>query len=705
MQPWLRLIPYLLGLLCLAYYADGWKTDNRVGIWLQGREGLKDYHILQENFQGDEMALIRLLPDSADDLRTLQLAQQLGPRLLHFPSVVQVVDPFRLPGAQSPGKVDSWQEALERPLGRTLGLASTSPLHLDFLLLLEPTATQATRNQLARKIEQLRKEAASLQVNMQIAGHPLVAAALDKESQQVQKVFAPLLAVVATCGVWLLLRSLPLALLSVLPALLGASAIRAAFRFLGWDANLILVSAGPLMLVILLASTLHLSSAYLNFLRQGVDPKEAAIAARKEKFSAGMLAALTTSIGFFVFLSSPLEPVRRLGIGVGLGVFLFVSFFYYFLPQLLPLVKKAPTTRPSFFLPTLLEKWATKSCSNPLPWISLACAFLLAGVFSFYHLETNTNALRYFPESNQLKQDFSSIESLSTGMSTTEVLVSRADGKPWSFPSAELDEIDSALENGPSLVSKFGPATVIEDVLQTQPDFSWQNPLHGVLLNAGMHQSNRLGREGLWARWTLRMPSENSKGVTRMVHRIQEQASSWDCKLGCLTVVTGTLPLLLDMQEALIGTLVRSLGLTLAATFFLFLFVTRHWRQRIGVMVVNLVPVSCSLLAAWLLGFELDGASVMVAAVVLSLAVDNTFHLLYAFGKTSQNLEGLGRSFRQVGPPAAISACALALGFLSLAYSGFTPTARFGLLTAIGASASLPADLILLPTFLLKAKR
>jgi len=698
LHKWTLLLVMLAILIGLAKYADGWTTDNRVGIWLRGREGLDQYQILQQRFGGDEVILVRLKPPLEEAEHAIQWALALGPKLQQFPSVSRVLDPFRLPNASEPGTLESWKEAAGRPLSQSLGLLGTGDLHFDFLLQLDPHVGQEARNQLASALQDLRIEGRADGMEIYVAGHPLVSAALDTESKRVQKVFAPMLALVAILGVWALLRSLPIALLSALPALLGASAIRAGYRYMHWDANLILVSAGPIMLVILLASALHLSSAYVRLLGEGLSPQEAAKTARKEKFTAGFLAAMTTSLGFAVFQSSSLEPVRRLGVGVALGILVLVPAFYLFLPSLLSLVKKGPSYGQHTTPARALGQLAMWGYRLRKPSIVLGVLLLSGGVFAFENLGSNTNALRYFPESDHLKQDFASIEADGTGLTSVEILARHADGSSWKTQDKALQIMAEGLHEFPDTRGVFGPTDVLKDLRFTQSNSAF---LSGV----AERQAERLGSEEEWARWTIRLPSGGSEVVLATVNALRKKVVQLEEELGLETVVTGTMPLMLHMQDDLVGTLVRSLGLTLLATFCFFLIVTRSWRQRIGVLVVNLVPVACSLLGAYLLGFELDAASVMVAAVVLSLAVDNTFHLLHTFHRSEESLQGIRTSFQRVGPPAAISACALAIGFASLAFSGFTPTARFGLLTAIGAAASLPADLILLPAFLLPSSR
>jgi predicted RND superfamily exporter protein len=63
---------------------------------------------------------------------------------------------------------------------------------------------------------------------------------------------------------------------------------------------------------------------------------------------------------------------------------------------------------------------------------------------------------------------------------------------------------------------------------------------------------------------------------------------------------------------------------------------------------------------------------------------------------------GLG-SFHRNGRPSAVSYLVLACGFIVLVLSGFTPTARFGLLTAVGVLFALLGDLFVLPAVWLRS--
>ena len=206
-------------------------------------------------------------------------------------------------------------------------------------------------------------------------------------------------------------------------------------------------------------------------------------------------------------------------------------------------------------------------------------------------------------------------------------------------------------------------------------------------------------------RWTIAIPTDGFEATQKRVSAIERAANEYAAEHDCRAIVTGTITRIMRMQDLLVNTLATSLGWTLLATTLLFLFVVRSPRELLAAFFTNLLPVACTLAFAKLFAMPLDGATVMVAAVVLGLAVDNTFHIIHAAGSGSRGARSLLRGYDKVGEPATISSAALMLGFLALACSGFAPTTRFGTLCAVGAITALASDLIFLPALWRVARR
>jgi hypothetical protein len=173
---------------------------------------------------------------------------------------------------------------------------------------------------------------------------------------------------------------------------------------------------------------------------------------------------------------------------------------------------------------------------------------------------------------------------------------------------------------------------------------------------------------------------------------------------GAETWITGTYPLVLAAQRSLLSTMVLSLTLTALAVAAVLRLLLGSARAALAALVPNLWPVLFALGAMGWLGVPIDSTTVMIAAVALGLAVDDTLHSLGYFrralaargGPPAAAVRALGRA----APALILTTALLVAGFGVCASSGFLPVARFGGLTALALTAALAADLLLLPAVL-----
>jgi predicted RND superfamily exporter protein len=126
-------------------------------------------------------------------------------------------------------------------------------------------------------------------------------------------------------------------------------------------------------------------------------------------------------------------------------------------------------------------------------------------------------------------------------------------------------------------------------------------------------------------------------------------------------------------------------------------------------LIPNAWPVLLVLGAMGWLGVPLDGATVMIGAVVLGLAVDDTLHTLGHFRRALRTSGGATgarpgeaavAALEETAPGHAATSLVLCLGFATCALSGLVPVAWFGVLAAFGIAGALAADLLLVPALL-----
>jgi hypothetical protein len=131
------------------------------------------------------------------------------------------------------------------------------------------------------------------------------------------------------------------------------------------------------------------------------------------------------------------------------------------------------------------------------------------------------------------------------------------------------------------------------------------------------------------------------------------------------------------------------------------------WRSPalllLGVLA-NVLPVVALLgLMGWA-GVAVDPANAMVAAILLSVAEDDTIHVALRYQRERAGGVGsraaIAATLEAVGEPLLVTGCCLALGFAVLMFSRWGGLVSFGLLASLGIVLALLGDLLLVPAAL-----
>lgn len=152
---------------------------------------------------------------------------------------------------------------------------------------------------------------------------------------------------------------------------------------------------------------------------------------------------------------------------------------------------------------------------------------------------------------------------------------------------------------------------------------------------------------------------------------------------------------------------VRDLFLSLVtASVVIFLLISLLFRSiRTGLIsaIPNLFPLIMTV--AWMKwnGYELTAGNVIVFAIGLGIAVDDTIHFLSRFRDEQRQrsvADALHHTLVSSGKAIVLTTILVVSGLSVLVFSQFLPTVRFAELTAITMLTALPGDLLLLPAML-----
>ena len=121
-------------------------------------------------------------------------------------------------------------------------------------------------------------------------------------------------------------------------------------------------------------------------------------------------------------------------------------------------------------------------------------------------------------------------------------------------------------------------------------------------------------------------------------------------------------------------------------------------------VAANVLPVVALLGCMGWAGVAVDPANAMVAAILLSVAEDDTMHVALRYLRERAAGASSRRAIRcaleRVGEPLLVTGCCLALGFAVLMFSRWGGLVSFGLLASLGIVLALVGDLLLVPAAL-----
>lgn len=708
--PSLSVAALILGIAALLAFAGPRpQLDNTAQNWLPKRHpGFTAYQSMLTRFGSDEVVtlLVRAqsVPNCLQDIRSLTdflqkheaVEQVLSLASLH-PEALEVLLDDSLGGfSEANQRRILWQ--LRGPLSTKLRLFDPDVKQACLFVLLKPG--QATvRETLLRDLAPILKQMQAAGSECLMAGHPLVNLELDKAARAVEQKAMPMLVLLSALVLLLSTRSPRLTALIFIPVGLSVFVSDGLLGWFGADSNLIVAIAKPLIFVLTMATGFHLLVAYQLALGQGLEPGPAALKARQSKTLPSVLALMTTAFGFGSLMVSDITPIFRFAWITALSLMLSLPLLLGALPALMArFTTRAEARDPARALTAWpLMKWAQ---SRPYALLFGSLLLLTAALLCFQRLPVQVHAIKYLSKDNQLRQHHQDLEQNQYPLASLEWIVESE--RPWHTQRQALGAIAQALqelERDPDVLSHLGLTLVLKEGSfqgSKSTDLPAENLLKEAIEDIANEAPGLIDRDSRSLRISILTNTVGPEETARILKALETACVSKELKgFGLKWHVTGLYPLLIETQQSLLSTLIKSLSSTallMELTIILFL---GSWRLGLIAFLPNILPVAVNIIVMTFLGLPLDVGTAMTAAIAMGIAVDDTLHLL-----THWRQHGLERAAHETGRALILSSLVIATGFSSLLLSDFGPTRAFGILCASAMAWALLADLTLLPALL-----
>ena len=566
-----------------------------------------------------------------------------------------------------------------------------------------------------------------LGAELHVAGDPVWTVVSSDTLERDARVLTALMFAVMGALLWLLFRDVWFALLPVLAVGSVTAAVQGIAALAGLPMTSLLSALPPLLVVIAIATSIHLLTAVARAEQR--DPAARLVAASREVGLGCFWTTATTAVGFDSFLWSDLTSFRHFGGLAALGVVLSFVVTFTLLPALLYLHLRRTTARSRVRTSALPDEILAAIRDTVRRYPRFVVAACLGG---FALLATGAPRLHYasdfgFGEQSFVVRSLRAIEANFRKPMTTEVVVTlRAGAHIYDAASlALLARIEALFAAEPTTGATWSFLDLLEDAHRVDRG---QAPANFDELVASAPRTVALVASSETARWFWK---EAAASGARERARVSVDRAWLDDAAQAPYVARVRNGLALLEEGAAPGTQITFEGGLVLADRFVNQLRDTQWKsfasafamvavtlivlfRRCGALapfaiVASTLPVAALLgLMGWA-GIGLDPANTMVGAILIGIGVDDTIHLSLRYADARRlgtgTWDSIDGALRVAGEPVLVSSGVLALGFSVLLFSQWGGLVGFGLLASLGVGLLLAGNLLLLPAALLVGAR
>ncbi len=687
---------------------------NDVRQWLPaGFDAAEHYEWFLKHFMTDEMIVVSWQGCTFDDPRLKSLAEKLKGDDDFLSAITGAEMLERL--TAEPSELDR-DEALRRLEGSFVGPDG----HTTCLVAVVAKTDGHVRRRMVESLRRMSRLSGVPPEELRMGGPVVDGVAIDEESQRALLQLGSLSALVSLALAWMCVRSVRLIGAVFFTALMAACGSMAVVATTGGRMNAVLIVMPTLVLVLTVAGAIHLINYYLDAIRHG-GTNHAADRAVRVGWLPCTLACGTTAVGIGSLLISQVVPVRDFGTysaaGLGVALLLLLLVLPAALDRLPGQQRDEATARRESS--QRLWNWLDEIVDSHRRWVVAIAVLLMAvGGYGLAKIETSVKLQDLFSPRSRVIEDYRWLESNIGALVPMEVvlrfdksckldLLGRVELVRRAADQIEKSEkVDGALS-----VAVFAPPIPQGHSIRTIARKSVIRKKLAAHLDEfeKMHLLAETPSEQLW-RISLRVEALNDLDYAQYIEQIQKQVDPLlaDARArnvtGISAVYTGSVPLIYQAQQQLLDDLIYSFLTAFAIIAVLMTIMLGSIGAGVVTMIPNLFPTVIVFGMIGWIGMKVDIGTMMNASITLGIAVDDTLHFLTWFNRGVR--EGRSRSdavrwaYQRCGVAMTQTTLICGLGMLTMAFSTFVPSSRFGWMMLSLLGIALVGDLVLLPALL-----
>jgi uncharacterized protein len=545
-----------------------------------------------------------------------------------------------------------------------------------------------------------------------VSGVPVFRTETNLRTRRELGIFVPL-----TIGVIVLVLSAAFqsARAVIVPLLVSGTSVCVLGGFMGWVG--IPLSAPTMILPSVL---LAIGCAYTMHLLVEVADQAGPVALERSILEVARpiaLSGLTTTVGFASAAIVPIEAVQRVGVLGSIGTIVACAATIGLGGSIVSLWPgSGQRTSVLAWLrlrltPYVLQKIQVHSATV----VGLWAIVLGIGVVGARSLQVESDVVVWFPRGTEVRDAYEEIKARLSGISPLNVVIEARDGASVADPKV-VTAIDG-LSNYLSTLPEVGKALSVADPLRKlREGFSddSESPLPStresieqyLLLLEG---TDRLGDVITSDRRASNILLRVDNNSSRHLLEVARKAERWWEGHGASGFEARTTGIMFEVarsEDAIALGQIQGLGLDILIIGSILVVALRSFRLALLALIPNALPIGLMFGFMGLVGIPLDLGTVFVSNLAVGIAVDETIHVVTAYGRMRAvgwgATDALRMAMEKVMPALLLTTVVIAAGFAVLAISDFRFTRNLGLLTAGVMLLCVASNSTLLPALLLR---
>lgn len=523
------------------------------------------------------------------------------------------------------------------------------------------------------------------------------------------------LGIIVALLLWIAFRSIRLTLLCCLHLAFVSALLPGLMKSVGVPLTFYSLMLFPLVAAIQLTLMAHLFMGCAQTRAEGLGRTEAIAKTLRRVFKSCAFASITTVIGMLSLTVCEIRQVSDFGWVGAAGITL--AFLWTFGPGVSSL--KLFLTEKSTGAPSTpdCESWAEAVVSRRTSILTIGAAGLIVAGIGITKIRTDIRVTEFLDESSPTRAALREFDEVYGGINVVQFRIDSGATNGINHPHflSFVEKVQRFADTKPNVSGAYSYAQLMAMMNQV-----WEEEKAGSLkvpdspVMVGMfamalqmrkfpYLSALADKDFKTANVIVRTRDMRSSEYLRLLQEIVAFADANQPE-GVRVSAREGIHSILEADQRVMDAQISSFAITIGIVTLTLIFLWKSVRLAMLALFVNLIPVALAISLAGYADLPLNSVTVMVAAIALSIAVDDTVHFITwwrdEYERSRDFKAALVSAFRTKGPPILCTSLILTAVFGAFLVFSFPPVRHFGMLSAIAFLGAALSTLVLLPVLL-----